>query len=88
MALESLRPLRDFGVRSLVTHAIMVVTAIAAIASAFLLEGQIALVSFVGFLNFTAGLWLCQSIHSLGNAFADDDYEGVLGVVRSTRGAD
>jgi len=35
--------------------------------SALLVEGQIGLVSFVAFVNFTAGMWICQSIHSLGS---------------------
>ena len=65
----------------------MAVTAVAAIASAFYLEGQIGLVFFIAFLNFTAGLWVSQSIHSLGNTFTDDDYEGILGDLRSSRGA-
>jgi hypothetical protein len=70
--------LRDFGVRSLVTHAMMVVTFTGAVVSGLFVEGQIGLVSLVAFLNFTAGLWVCQSIHSLGNAATDDDYRGVL----------
>lgn len=83
MVLESLRPLRDFGVRSLVTHAIMAATFFGAVGSALLLDGQLAVVAFVALVNFTAGMWVSQSIHSLGNAFTDDDYEGVLGEIGS-----
>ena len=80
---ERLRALRDFGNRSLVTHAIMAVTLLAAVASAFLLEGDLRVVSFVAFVNFTAGMWVCQSIHSLGDAYREDsDYEGVLNALR------
>lgn len=78
----SLSRLGDFGVRSLVTHAIMAATLLAAVASAFLLEGRIGLVSFVAFLNFTAGMWVCQSIHSLGNTYAGGDYRGVIATLR------
>ncbi|MFT4923591.1 MAG: hypothetical protein ACI8XM_002819, partial [Haloarculaceae archaeon] len=35
-------------------------------------------VSMVAFINFIAGMWICQSIHLLGNAATDDEYEGVL----------
>lgn len=78
----ALVPLRDFGTRSLVTHVIMALAFLGAVVSALLLQGQIGLVSFVAFVNFAAGLWICQTIHSLGNSFTDDDYDGVLGVVR------
>jgi hypothetical protein len=54
------------------------VTFTGAVVSGLFVEGQIGLVSLVAFLNFTAGLWVCQSIHSLGNAATDDDYRGVL----------
>jgi len=74
----SLKNLKDFGVRSLATHALMGVTATVAILSAFLIGGRIGEISFVAFVNFTAGLWVCQSVHALGNAYTDDDYEGVL----------
>lgn len=77
--LETLRPLREFGTRSLVLHGMMALSFLAALASAFLLEGQLGLVSFVAFVNLTAGMWLSQSVHSLGNAFTDDDYDGVMG---------
>jgi len=72
------RKLADFGVRSLVTHAIMALTFLGAVLSGLLVSGRVGLISFVAFLNFTAGVWVCQSIHSLGNAGTDDDYRGVL----------
>lgn len=81
MVVNALRPLADFGVRSLVTHGLMVLTFLGAVGSAYLLDGQIGTISFVAFLNFTAGVWVCQAIHSLGNSFTDDDYRGVLRVV-------
>ena len=83
---SALRPLREFGIRSLLTHAIMAVTLVGAVGSAFLLEGELAQVSFVAFLNFTAGMWICQSIHSLGNAYTDDEYEGVIPFIRQRVG--
>ncbi|WP_336327242.1 hypothetical protein [Halovenus sp. HT40] len=73
--LERFQP---FGIRSLITHAIMAVTLMGAILSAFVLEGEVGRISFVAFVNFTAGMWICQSIHALGNP----QYEGVLSVVR------
>ncbi|WP_236608604.1 hypothetical protein [Salinarchaeum sp. Harcht-Bsk1] len=82
MAYDGLRPLADFGTRSLVTHAIMVVTLLGAVVSAFVLEGEVGLVSFVAFVNFTAGVWICQSIHSLGNAYAGGEYQGVIQTLR------
>lgn len=75
---ESIRQLRDFGTRSLVLHGLMAFSFLCAVASAFLLTGDVSLVSFVAFVNFTAGLWIAQSVHSLGNSFTDDDYDGVL----------
>ena len=76
---EAFRPLEDFGTRSLVTHAVMAATFVSAIGSALLLEGQLGVVSFVAFVNFTAGVWVCQSIHALGNP----QYRGILNVVRN-----
>ncbi|PSP83211.1 hypothetical protein BRC83_07510 [Halobacteriales archaeon QS_1_68_17] len=83
MATAPSRLLADFGTRSLLTHGIMAVTFLAAVASALFVEGRVGLVSFVAFLNFTAGMWICQSIHSLGNAGRGDDYEGVLAEIRN-----
>jgi hypothetical protein len=82
MATAPPRTLANFGTRSIVTHAIMAVTFLGAIVSGLFVEGRIGLVSAVAFINFTAGMWICQSIHSLGNSGADDDYEGVLKAVR------
>jgi len=81
MAIESLYRFEDFGFRSLLTHGLMAVAFVGAIVSALVVEGQVGLVSFVAFLNFTAGLWVAHSIHSLGNAASGDDYEGILKVI-------
>lgn len=70
--------LGDFGTRSLLTHAIMAVGFAGAIISGLFVSGQLGVVSMVAFINFTAGMWICQSIHSLGNAATDDQYDGVL----------
>jgi len=40
-------------------------------------------VSFVALLNFTAGMWICQSIHSLGAEASDDEYDGVINEIRA-----
>jgi len=79
MATGAINRLQDFGARSLVTHAFMAVALVAAVAVAFLVEGELGRLSFVALLNFTAGLWVCQSIHALGNP----QYRGILNVVRS-----
>jgi hypothetical protein len=78
MSTASENPLADFGTRSLVTHAIMAVTFVSAVATGLFVEGTVGLVSFVAFVNFTAGMWICQSIHSMGGSTRDEDYEGVL----------
>jgi hypothetical protein len=70
--------LADFGSRSLVTHAIMALGFLGAAISGLFISGQVGVVSMVAFINFTAGMWICQSIHSLGSAATDDEYEGVL----------
>ncbi len=72
------RQLVDFGFRSVVTHVIMALGFAGAVISGLLVEGQLGVISMVAFINFTAGMWICQSIHSLGNAATDDEYEGVL----------
>lgn len=77
MATASIARLQDFGTRSLVTHAIMAITLLGAVAVGLFVAGDVGLVSFVALLNFTAGMWVCQSIHAVGNP----DYRGVLGVV-------
>jgi len=73
-----LSSLEDFGTRSLVTHAMMAVTGLGAVLSALFVEGVVGDISFVAFLNFTAGLWVAQSVHSLGNSYTDSDYKGIL----------
>jgi hypothetical protein len=79
MSVSALRPLSDFGVRSIVTHAFMALAGLGAIGSWLLLEtGTLQQVSVVAFINFAAGLWISQAVHSLGNSYTDDDYNGVL----------
>lgn len=70
--------LADFGVRSIVTHVFMAVAFLGAVVSGLFIESQVGTISMVAFINFTAGLWISQSIHSLGNAATDDEYNGVL----------
>lgn len=70
--------LADFGLRSIITHILMGIGFIGAVVSGLFVEGQIGVISMVAFINFTAGMWICQSIHSLGNAATDDEYNGVL----------
>lgn len=78
MTVSALRPLADFGTRSLVTHALMAFAGLGAVGSWLLLDGLLQTVSVVAFINFAAGLWISQAVHSLGNSFTDDDYRGVL----------
>ncbi|MFB1062378.1 hypothetical protein [Natrinema sp. H-ect4] len=78
--------LEDFGVRSLLTHAIMAMTFAGAVVTGLFIDGQLGLVSFVAFLNFTAGVWIAQSIHSLGNARTDDSYNGIIAVLLDSTG--
>lgn len=70
--------LADFGTRSLVTHSLMALGFAGAVVSGLFVEGQLGIISMAAFINFTAGLWISQSIHSLGNAATEDEYEGVL----------
>jgi len=70
--------LADFGTRSILTHTFMALGFVGAVVSGVFVEGQLGVVSMTAFINFTAGLWICQSIHSLGNAATEDEYEGVL----------
>lgn len=79
MATEVPSRLRSFGTRSLITHSIMAVALVGAVVSGLFVDGEIGRISFVALLNFTAGMWVCQSIHSLGNP----EYRGVLNEVRS-----
>lgn len=74
--------LADFGARSILTHALMAVGFVGAVLAGLFFEGQLGLVSMVALINFTAGLWIAQSIHSLGNAAAESDYRGVIREVR------
>ncbi len=78
MKLAHVTLLEDFGARSLTVHGIMVLAFANAILAGLFVTGQVGLVSFVALLNFTAGLWVAHSIHSLGNEVGDDDYAGVL----------
>ncbi|GAB3669093.1 hypothetical protein [Halopiger thermotolerans] len=78
--------LEDFGTRSIVTHALMVLALVNAVLAGLLLEGQLGVVSFVALLNFTAGLWVAHSVHSLGNVGKDTEYEGVLNELWDTGG--
>jgi hypothetical protein len=73
--------LADFGTRSILTHALMAGSFLGAVASGLFIEGDLGLVSFVAFVNFTAGVWICQSIHSLGDAAGKSEYDGVLNEV-------
>ena len=82
MVVKSTNALADFGARSVLIHSIMAVTFVAAVLTGLFVEGELGLVSFVAFVNFTAGMWICQSIHSLGNAAAGNEYRGVLYEVR------
>lgn len=70
--------LQSFGARSLLTHTIMAVTLAGAVLSGFVVGGELGQFSFVALMNFTAGVWICQSIHAIGNP----EYEGILSVVR------
>lgn len=70
--------LADFGSRSILTHFLMGLGFIGAVVSGLFIEGNTGVISMVAFINFTAGLWICQSIHSLGNSATDDEYDGVL----------
>lgn len=78
MAIVPPQSLADFGTRSVITHAIMALSFVGAVFSAVIVDGQIGLISFVAFVNFTAGMWICQSIHALGESVAGTEYEGVL----------
>ncbi len=82
MAPSTVGRLQEFGTRSLVTHAIMAASLLGAVVTGLFVTGQVGLVSFVALLNFTAGMWVCQSIHAVGNP----DYKGILNVVTSDGG--
>lgn len=78
MKLAHVTLFEDFGTRSIATHALMVLAFVNTVLVGLFVEGRLGLVSFVALLNFTAGLWVAHSIHSLGNEAADGEYEGVL----------
>lgn len=84
MRLAHVTRLEAFGTRSLVVHGIMTLTFAGAILTGLFVGGQVGLVSFVALLNFTAGLWVAHSVHSLGNAGTDDEYKGVLNELVNT----
>lgn len=73
--------LADFGARSLLTHALMAVGFAGAVVSGLGVSGQVGVISMVAFINFTAGLWVCQSIHSLGQEYNGSSYDGVIAEV-------
>lgn len=78
MKLAHVTLLEDFGTRSVAVHALMVLAFANAVLAGLFLAGQVGLVSFVALLNFTAGLWVAHSIHSLGHEAAGGEYDGVL----------
>lgn len=78
MRLAHVTLLEDFGNRSVTIHAIMVLAFVNAVMAGLLIGGELGVVSFVALLNFTAGLWVAHTIHSLGNSLTDDGYAGVV----------
>ncbi|MCU4925768.1 hypothetical protein OB905_07195 [Halobacteria archaeon AArc-dxtr1] len=78
MRLAHIGLLEEFGNRSLTIHGIMVLAFVNAVLVGLFVGGQVGVVSFVALLNFTAGLWIAHTIHSLGNAVGDDGYTGVV----------
>ncbi|MDQ2049507.1 hypothetical protein RBH26_03325 [Natronolimnohabitans sp. A-GB9] len=84
MKLAHVQLFEDFGTRSLTIHAVMVVAFANAILAGLFVGGEIGLVSFVALLNFTAGLWVAHSIHSLGNASRGDEYKGIINELLDT----
>ena len=84
MAFAHVSRLESFGTRSLVLHAIMVVTFVGAVLAAFFVEGELGLVSFAALLGFSAGLWVAHSIHSLGTIGPDEEYRGVVNELLET----
>lgn len=78
MAQSIISGLGDFGTRSLVTHALMAAAISGAVLSALFVEGTLGDLSFVALINLAAGMWISQSVHSLGNSYTDSDYKGVL----------
>ncbi len=88
MKLAHVTVLEDFGTRSLAVHGIMVLAFVNAVLAGLFVSGQIGLISFVALLNFTAGLWVSHSIHSLGNEIGDDGYQGVINELFGTSGTE
>ena len=88
MKLAHVSLLEEFGTRSLTIHGIMVIAFANAVLAGLFVSGQIGLVSFVALLNFTAGLWVAHSIHSLGNEVGDDGYAGILNELFDTTATD
>jgi hypothetical protein len=78
MMQSALSRLESFGARSVVTHVFMAVAAVGAIGSALTIEGTFGNIIVVGLIAFASGMWISQSVHSLGNSYTDDDYKGVL----------
>lgn len=78
MSTGSSNPLAEFGVRSVITHGIMAITFLGAVVTGLFINNNFGTISFVAFVNFTAGMWICQSIHSLGSTARGDDYDGVI----------
>ncbi|AGB38534.1 hypothetical protein [Natronococcus occultus] len=78
MNTTQLNRLADFGTRSIITHGLMAASLVGAITAGLFVGGELGLVSFVALLNFTAGLWIAQSLHSLGHARDGGEYSGVL----------
>lgn len=89
MKLAHVTAFEDFGTRSLAVHGIMVLAFANAVLVGLFVSGQVGLVSFVALLNFTAGLWVSHSIHSLGNGVSGDgEYAGVLNELFDTSDTD
>lgn len=78
MRLAHVSLLEDFGNRSVAVHGIMVLAFVNAVMAGLLIGGELGVVSFVALLNFTAGLWVAHTVHSLGNSLTDDGYAGVV----------
>ncbi|APX96778.1 hypothetical protein [Natronorubrum daqingense] len=78
MRLAHITFFEDFGTRSIAIHAVMVLAFVNAVLAALVVGGQVGLVSFIALFNFTAGLWVAHSVHSLGNISSDGEYSGVV----------
>lgn len=87
MRLAHVSVLEDFGNRSLLVHGIMALAFANAVLLGLLVDGPFGAAAFVALLGFTAGLWISQSIHSLGSA-PTTNYDGVLNELIDVGGAD